>query len=74
MWSFNRLMEQPDLIKDRQKKALDYLRQHPQITSAEYAKQFDCTQKPPRGISFELDALHIVMKKEKDPEYNLSAQ
>jgi ATP-dependent DNA helicase RecG len=63
--SINRLMEEPDLINDRQKRALGYLRQHPMITSAEYAKQFDCTPKTAQRDLSEMEALHIVMKKGK---------
>jgi ATP-dependent DNA helicase RecG len=63
--SINRFMEEPDLINDRQKRALEYLRQHPVITSAEYAKQFSCTPKTAQRDLSELEALHIVMKKGK---------
>ncbi|MEN6396097.1 MAG: ATP-binding protein [Methanoregula sp.] len=63
--SINRLMEEPDLINDRQKGALEYLRQNPGITSAGYAKQFACTQKTAQRDLSEMEALHIVMKEGK---------
>ena len=63
--SINRFMEEPDLINDRQKGALEYLRQHPAITSAEYAQQFACTPKTAQRDLSELETLHIVTKKGK---------
>jgi len=63
--SVNRFMEEPDLISDRQKGALEYLRQHPVITSTDYAKQFACTQKTAQRDLFELETLNIVVKKGK---------
>lgn len=63
--SINRFMEEPNLINDRQKGALEYLQQHPVITSTEYAKQFACTQKTAQRDLFELETLHIVVKKGK---------
>lgn len=63
--SVNRFMEEPNLINDRQKQALIYLRQHPGITSAEYAKQFTCSQKTAQRDLFELETLHIVLKEGK---------
>ena len=63
--SVNRFMEEPDLINDRQKGALEYLRQHPVITSAEYAQQFACTPKTAQRDLSELETLHIVTKKGK---------
>jgi len=58
-------MEEPDLINDRQKGALEYLRQHLKITSAEYAQQFACTPKTAQRDLSELETLHIVTKKGK---------
>jgi predicted HTH transcriptional regulator len=63
--SINRFMEEPNLINDRQKQALVYLQQHPGITSAEYAKQFACTQKTAHRDLSEMETLHIVLKEGK---------
>jgi ATP-dependent DNA helicase RecG len=63
--SINRIIEEPDLINDRQKRALEYLRQHPVIRSAEYAEQFDCTPKTAQRDLSELETLHVVVKKGK---------
>nr|WP_054858927.1 ATP-binding protein [Methanobacterium formicicum] len=67
----NEILENPDLINNRQWKAIDYLKSNDIITSIEYAELFNCSHRTARMDLKGLVDLGIFEKKGKGESNSL---
>lgn len=61
--SVNVLLEQPQLLNERQKQAIEYLKIHESITTLEYVRLVRCHERTARKDLAELVRLNVVVKK-----------
>jgi len=59
--SVNRFMEEPDLINERQHKALKYLQTHSTITRQEYSRIFECNERTTRRDLADLEMKNVIV-------------
>jgi ATP-dependent DNA helicase RecG len=60
--SVNVLLEQPGLLNERQKQAIEYLKTHESITTLEYVRVARCHERTARKDLAELVRLNVVIK------------
>jgi ATP-dependent DNA helicase RecG len=67
------LLENPEIINERQRKAFEYLKHHPVILTQEYGTMYECTIRTARRDLSALVQLGIVTptRKGKQWEYSL---
>lgn len=59
----NTLLENPDILNERQRGAIEYLKTHPEISTSEYGRIYDCTVRTARRDMSHLAELNIIMVK-----------
>ncbi|AGB03028.1 ATP-binding protein [Methanoregula formicica] len=60
--SVNAILERPELLNDRQKKAMEYLKTHESITTLQYVHVANCHERTARKDLAELVGLNVVVK------------
>jgi len=58
--SVNVLLDQPQLLNERQKQAIEYLKTHESVTSAELAQQAGCAERTARQDLSKLVELNAI--------------
>ncbi|GEM_PF-1298942 len=61
----NTLIEHPEILNERQHKAIKYLQTHPTITRQEYSRIFDCNEKTARRDLADLEMQKVIIMNKK---------
>jgi ATP-dependent DNA helicase RecG len=59
--TINVLLENPEILNERQHKAIKYLQKHPHITRQEYSRIFKCNEKTARRDLADLELQKVVL-------------